>query len=152
MWRTDLLAGPTEALFEQAERCARCRSGAGNACHIRSTSTGVAFTRDHHSHTGFGIAPLGRRSTSKRITVSSITGSSASSAQATRRVNRGCSRSHATAARDCPAAINRPTLGDGEFLYLATVLGCFSRGVVGRSIAGHMRTDLVANVLKMAAV
>lgn len=42
-------------------------------------------------------------------------------------------------------------LGDGEFLYLATVLDCFSRRVVGWSIADHMRTDLVTDALKMAA-
>ncbi|MFG2926938.1 transposase [Streptomyces sp. NPDC048305] len=39
----------------------------------------------------------------------------------------------------------------GEFLYVATVLGCFSRKVVGWSVADHMRTDLVADALKMAA-
>jgi transposase InsO family protein len=43
-------------------------------------------------------------------------------------------------------------LADGEFLYLATVLDCFSRKVVGWSIAGHMRTDLVADALRMAAL
>ncbi|WP_328436037.1 IS3 family transposase [Streptomyces sp. NBC_00425] len=42
-------------------------------------------------------------------------------------------------------------LADGKFLYLATVLDCFSRKVVGWSIAGHMRTDLVADALRMAA-
>ncbi|WP_369779997.1 IS3 family transposase [Streptomyces sp. R33] len=42
-------------------------------------------------------------------------------------------------------------LGNGEFLYLATVLDCFSRRVVGWSIADHMRTDLVADALLMAA-
>ncbi|WP_308250293.1 DDE-type integrase/transposase/recombinase [Sphaerisporangium fuscum] len=42
-------------------------------------------------------------------------------------------------------------LGDGDFLYLATMLDCFSRRVVGWSIADHMRTDLVADALKMAA-
>lgn len=42
-------------------------------------------------------------------------------------------------------------LENGEFLYLATVLDCFSRKVVGWSIADHMRTDLVADALKMAA-
>ncbi len=42
-------------------------------------------------------------------------------------------------------------LAGGEFLYLATVLDCFSRKVVGWSIAGHMRTDLVADALRMAA-
>jgi transposase InsO family protein len=42
-------------------------------------------------------------------------------------------------------------LADGGFLYLATVLDCFSRKVVGWSIADHMRTDLVADALLMAA-
>ncbi|MFJ5535473.1 IS3 family transposase, partial [Streptomyces sp. NPDC093261] len=42
-------------------------------------------------------------------------------------------------------------LESGEFLYLATVLDCFSRKVVGWSIADHMRTDLVADALRMAA-
>jgi transposase InsO family protein len=42
-------------------------------------------------------------------------------------------------------------VGDGEFLYLATVLDCFSRRVVGWSIADHMRTSLVADALKHAA-
>lgn len=42
-------------------------------------------------------------------------------------------------------------LEDGEFLYLATVLDCFGRKVVGWSIADHMRTDLVVDALRMAA-
>ncbi|MFF3359896.1 IS3 family transposase [Streptomyces sp. NPDC002917] len=42
-------------------------------------------------------------------------------------------------------------LENGEFLYLATVLDCFSRKVVGWSIADHMRTSLVADALRMAA-
>ncbi len=42
-------------------------------------------------------------------------------------------------------------VGDGEFLYLATVIDCFSRRVVGWSIADHMRTSLVADALRMAA-
>ncbi|MER6218866.1 IS3 family transposase [Streptomyces sp. NPDC001674] len=42
-------------------------------------------------------------------------------------------------------------LADGRFLYLATVLDCFSRKVVGWSIADHMRTDLVAGALLRAA-
>lgn len=42
-------------------------------------------------------------------------------------------------------------LAGGEFLYLATVLDCFSRKVVGWSIADHLRTDLVADALRMAA-
>ena len=41
-------------------------------------------------------------------------------------------------------------VGDGRFLYLATVLDCFSRRVVGYSIADHMRTELVADALHMA--
>jgi transposase InsO family protein len=41
-------------------------------------------------------------------------------------------------------------VGDGKFLYLATVLDCFSRRVVGYSIADHMRTDLVTDALRMA--
>jgi transposase InsO family protein len=42
-------------------------------------------------------------------------------------------------------------LAGGEFLYLATVLDCFSRKIVGWSIADHMRTSLVADALRMAA-
>ncbi|MFG2632359.1 IS3 family transposase [Streptomyces sp. NPDC048473] len=42
-------------------------------------------------------------------------------------------------------------LAGGEFLYLATVLDCFSRKVVGWSIADHMRTGLVADALRMAS-
>ena len=41
-------------------------------------------------------------------------------------------------------------VGDGKFLYLATVLDCFSRRVAGYSIADHMRTELVADALRMA--
>lgn len=37
------------------------------------------------------------------------------------------------------------------FVYLATVIDCFSRKVVGWSIADHMRTDLVAAALQNAA-
>ncbi|MDN3265936.1 IS3 family transposase [Streptomyces sp. CSDS2] len=42
-------------------------------------------------------------------------------------------------------------VGDGEFLYLATVIDCFSRHLVGWSIADHMRTSLVADALRAAA-
>ena len=38
-------------------------------------------------------------------------------------------------------------LAGGKFLYLATVLDCFSRKVVGWSIADHMRTGLVLMAL-----
>lgn len=37
------------------------------------------------------------------------------------------------------------------FVYLATVIDCYSKKVVGWSIADHMRTELVADPLKNAA-
>jgi len=37
------------------------------------------------------------------------------------------------------------------FLYLATVIDCYSKKVVGWSIADHMRTELVADALRNAA-
>ncbi|MBG6108621.1 transposase InsO family protein [Frigoribacterium sp. CG_9.8] len=37
------------------------------------------------------------------------------------------------------------------FIYLATVIDCYSKKVVGWSIADHMRTELVENALKSAA-
>ncbi|MGY5034098.1 DDE-type integrase/transposase/recombinase [Streptomyces sp. 900116325] len=42
-------------------------------------------------------------------------------------------------------------LADGEFLYLPTVLDCFSRRVVGWPIANHMRISLAADALQMPA-
>ena len=42
--------------------------------------------------------------------------------------------------------------GDNEFLYLATVIDCFSRRLVGWSIAEHMRTELVEDALGAAAL
>ncbi|MFG2878727.1 IS3 family transposase [Streptomyces sp. NPDC048337] len=42
-------------------------------------------------------------------------------------------------------------VGDGDFLYLATVIDCFSRRLVGWSIADHMRTSLVTDALRTAA-
>ncbi|MEV8480094.1 IS3 family transposase [Streptomyces sp. NPDC051173] len=42
-------------------------------------------------------------------------------------------------------------VGDGDFLYLATVIDCFSRRLVGWSIADHMRTSLVTDALRAAA-
>lgn len=42
--------------------------------------------------------------------------------------------------------------GDGDFLYLATVIDCFSRRLVGWSIAEHMRTELVEDALGAAAL
>src|SRR5665648_40191 len=41
--------------------------------------------------------------------------------------------------------------GAWKFLYLATVIDCYSRRLVGWSIADHMRTDLVAGALRAAA-
>ena len=38
-----------------------------------------------------------------------------------------------------------------EFIYLATVIDCYSKKVVGWSITDHMRTELVADALKNAA-
>jgi transposase InsO family protein len=42
-------------------------------------------------------------------------------------------------------------IGDGEFLYLATVIDLYSRRLAGWSIADHMRTDLVIDALHAAA-
>jgi transposase InsO family protein len=42
-------------------------------------------------------------------------------------------------------------VGNGQFLYLATVLDLCSKRLVGWSIADHMRTDLVTDALRAAA-
>ena len=42
-------------------------------------------------------------------------------------------------------------IADGTNLYLATVIDCYSRRLVGWAIADHMRTSLVADALKAAA-
>ena len=42
-------------------------------------------------------------------------------------------------------------VGDGRFLYLATVIDRYSRRLAGWSIAEHMRTDLVTDALLAAA-
>lgn len=42
-------------------------------------------------------------------------------------------------------------IGDGEFLYLATVLDLRSKRLAGWSIATHMRTELITDALRMAA-
>ncbi|GAA4210795.1 hypothetical protein GCM10022252_79060 [Streptosporangium oxazolinicum] len=42
-------------------------------------------------------------------------------------------------------------VGEGRFLYLATVLDLGSRRLVGWSIADHMRTELVSDALRAAA-
>ena len=55
------------------------------------------------------------------------------------------------------SSVNRKWLADityiptGEgWLYLAAVLDCFSRKIVGWSMAEHLQTDLAADALKMA--
>ena len=42
-------------------------------------------------------------------------------------------------------------LADGRNLYLATVIDCYSRRLVGWAVADHMRTELVEDALKDAA-
>jgi transposase InsO family protein len=42
--------------------------------------------------------------------------------------------------------------GDGEFIYLATVLDLHSKRWAGWSIADHMRTELVENALRAPAL
>ncbi len=42
-------------------------------------------------------------------------------------------------------------MGNGQFLYPATVLHLCSRRLAGWSIADHMRTSLVTDALKAAA-
>ena len=42
-------------------------------------------------------------------------------------------------------------IGEGQFLYLATVIDLFSRRLAGWSIADHMRTELVVDALEAAA-
>jgi transposase InsO family protein len=58
-----------------------------------------------------------------------------------------------------PAASNLTWVGDvtyiktwNEWAYVATVIDCFSRRVVGFAIADHMRTDLIIDALGMAIV
>ncbi len=42
-------------------------------------------------------------------------------------------------------------VGEGRFLYLATVLDLYSKRLVGWSIADHMRTGLIVDALRAAA-
>ncbi len=42
-------------------------------------------------------------------------------------------------------------LGCGRNLYLATIIDCYSRRLVGWAVADHMRTDLIADALHAAA-
>ena len=73
-------------------------------------------------------------------------------------VDRGAKAASDHVKRDFnPTAPNVTYCGDitylrtGEgWLYLATVIDLFSRRVIGWSVASHMRTELVADALKMA--
>ena len=51
----------------------------------------------------------------------------------------------------CAAAHNTYIRTWEGWLYLATVLDCFSKKVVGYAMAEHMRTELVSGALRMAA-
>jgi transposase InsO family protein len=58
-----------------------------------------------------------------------------------------------------PAAPDIAWVGDVTYIktwqgwaYLATVIDCFSRRVVGWAIAEHMRTDLIIDALRMAII
>lgn len=80
---------------------------------------------------------------------------------------RATARSDAQEAADTPDLVKRDFSADRpgvrfvgditylhtlqEFLYLATVIDCYSKKVVGWSIADHMRTELVLDALKNAA-
>lgn len=67
-------------------------------CHQRSMSEAVAPVAEDRSHTGLGSRSPGGWSTSRRINVPSITGSSPSwSSRQVRWVRRGCSRSQLSA-------------------------------------------------------
>jgi transposase InsO family protein len=58
-----------------------------------------------------------------------------------------------------PAAQDTTWVGDVTYIktwqgwaYLATVIDCFSRRVIGWAIAEHMRTDLIIDALRMAII
>lgn len=63
-------------------------------------------------------------------------------------------------ARDfAPAGPDRAWVGDVTYIktwtgwaYLATVIDCYSRRVVGFAVADHMRTDLIIDALRMAII
>jgi len=54
------------------------------------------------------------------------------------------------AAKSTPTARPSPSLPTDR-LYLATVIDCFSRQVIGWSMAEHLRAELVVDALDMAA-
>jgi transposase InsO family protein len=53
--------------------------------------------------------------------------------------------------RKCVGDITYLPLADGTNLYLATVIDCYSRRLVGWAVADHMRTSLVTDALTAAA-
>jgi transposase InsO family protein len=69
------------------------------------------------------------------------------------RINRGHLRRHRLprSLRSWHTDITYLPIADASNLYLATVIDCFSRRLVGWSIADHMRTELVEDALKAAA-
>src|SRR3954447_3684589 len=58
-----------------------------------------------------------------------------------------------------PAGPDRAWVGDVTYIrnwtgwaFLATVIDCYSRKVVGFALADHMRTDLIVDALRMAII
>jgi len=51
----------------------------------------------------------------------------------------------------CAAAHNTYVRTWAGWLYLATVIDCFNKEVIGYAMADHMRTSLVTDALEMAA-
>ncbi|CAM5655322.1 hypothetical protein SHIRM173S_07648 [Streptomyces hirsutus] len=96
-WRTFGAVQP-RVCFISRKVCSRSNLRR-NSCHQRSTSAGAAAVAEHHSQTGFGLRPPGRRSTLRRINVPCRMGSSSLAwfSQGPRWVSRGCIRSQAVA-------------------------------------------------------
>ena len=47
-------------------------------------------------------------------------------------------------------AVRRHFVSEQGWLYLATVIDCFNKEVIGYAMADHMRTELVTDALDMA--
>lgn len=89
----DIWGGPAEGLFEQAEGVLDVEASQVSLPETIGVCRGASVP-DHHGQTGFGVAPLGRWSMSRRSTVPSTTGRVPSVvAQEERWVSLGCSRS-----------------------------------------------------------
>ncbi|CAL9463356.1 hypothetical protein SUDANB146_03828 [Streptomyces sp. enrichment culture] len=92
-----LRTGPAQACLNRRKVCSMPKRRR-DARHGRSTPAVAVPAPGHHSHTGSGVAPLGRCPARGRITVPPITGRAPGSAvQAERWVSRGWSRSQARA-------------------------------------------------------